>query len=57
MRYIYGHSFVICAHGVIGTCGIYVAFEGHTCSWYIFGNSIVNRSCFLSFYVKFVCRL
>ena len=41
---IYGHSHLICAHEIIGTCGMYMAFQGHICCWYIYGYSIVNKS-------------
>ena len=38
--HIYWHSCPICAHELIGTCGLYVAFEGHISFWYMQGNNV-----------------
>ena len=39
--YIWIQVFLISACEVLGICGIYLAFEGHICYWYIYGNSVV----------------
>ena len=36
-------------------CSIYVAFEGNTCCWQIFDNSMVNRSC--NFFILVICAV
>ena len=40
VRYIYWHNCLICAHELIGICGISRAFEGYICYWYIYVYSI-----------------
>ena len=42
MRHKYWHSCIICAHEPIGTCDLYVVFEGHISFWHMHGNSMYS---------------
>ena len=43
MRYIYTDSFLVSVHELIFMCGVYVAFEGNTYCWHMYGSSMVDR--------------
>ena len=42
IRGIYLHRCLLCAHEVIGICGIYMEFKENICCWHIYGYSMVK---------------
>ena len=46
----YRHTCLVPAHELICICCICVAFEGLICSWHIYGNGVVHKSCISLFW-------